>query len=57
MKDLALAFLYMGLGLFFFSIACDMVRSFFRPKYGINYGMIINSETGEIKPQQRKVER
>ena len=57
MSDFLLAFLFVGIGLFLFSVACEMVRSRFRPKHGIKHGMVINAVTGRVKSQQRKVLR
>ncbi len=56
MKDLISSFLFTGLGLFLFSIAMNIVRFYLgRRKHnsGISYGMVVNSKTGKITPQQR----
>jgi len=47
---------YAALGLFCFSIAMAILKFYLRrkgKKTGTNYGMVINSQTGKVSPQQR----
>lgn len=53
---LAQAIFYAGLGLYCFSVAMHILKFYLRrnrKKTGTTYGMVINSQTGKVSPQQR----